>query len=206
MLKGVWGKKIGMTQLFENDQVIPVTAIDVVSWVVTQTKTDANDGYNAVQVGCKRRRYQDVSTMPSGKKLKDFFEFVREVPVEGSSESLPSKGQDVAALEVIQVGDFVDVRGKTRGRGFQGGVKRHGFTGGRASHGSKMGKRRPGAIGWMRRQGRIIKGKRMAGHMGADQRMMKNLRVIKVEKDAGVVFVKGSIPGHTGSLVFIRKR
>ena len=95
--------------------------------------------------------------------------------------------------------------GITKGRGFQGAVKRHGFSGGRASHGSKLG-RKPGSLSYMRRQGRVVKGKKMPGHMGVERRVMKNLEVVKIEPEAHVVFVKGSVPGKSGSLVFVRKR
>lgn len=203
---GVWGIKIGMTQLFEGDRVVPVTAIDVSPWVVTNVKTVDRDQYEAVQLGLPRDRYKGMMpTIQWFKKLKDYFRFVREVRSEGVGKGIKS-GDHWDSLSIIAEGDVVDIQGKTRGRGFTGGVKRHGFSGGKASHGSAMGERRPGSIGWMRRQGRVEKGKRMAGHMGVEVCMMRNLRIVKVEKDAQVLFVKGAVPGHSGSLVFIKKR
>jgi large subunit ribosomal protein L3 len=205
MIRGIWGKKIGMTQVFSDDQkVVPVTAIDVSNWYVTQVKTKERDGYDAIQLGCVKKKHNDQTFSSEWlRSAKKYFAVLREVRLADASQSFEVGQQaDVAAL--LSPGDFVDVFGVTVGKGFQGVVKRHGFAGGSASHGSTMG-RRPGSIGNAAACGKVDKGKKMPGHMGNRQRAMQNLRVIKVEPQAHVVFVKGSIPGKSGSLVFVRK-
>lgn len=205
MVSGVWGKKVGMTQIFADDKVIPVTAIDISRWVVTNIKTAERDGYNALQVGCLRDRYAKQEFSHEWlKNLKKFFGHIREIR---TAEAVTDKaaGQEFDSAAVLAKGDKVNVTGTTRGRGFTGGVKRHGFSGGRRSHGCTMGERSSGSISWMRKQGRIIKGKTMAGHMGVDQNTVRNLPVVKVEAGAHIVLVKGAVPGHAGSLVFVRK-
>lgn len=205
MVDGLWGKKIGMTQIFSDDHtIVPVTVIDVADWFVTQVKTAARDGYDAVQIGRVRERYSGQAFSPEWlTSLKKYFSTIKEVRF----------FDEVTAIEVGQVFDIaslfdkgaaVDVFGITIGRGFQGGVKRHGFKGGRASHGDKLG-RGPGSIGYMRSRGRVIKGQRMAGHMGLEQRVMKNLTVMQIEPTAKIMIIKGSVPGKSGSLVFVRK-
>lgn len=204
MVNGLWGKKIGMTQVFsEENKVVPVTVIDVAHWYVTQIKTLETDGYNAIKLGCVKQKYTDQSFSPQWlSEPRKYFSAFKEVPMDAGTEGIEiGKPLD---WNVIVQGDTVDVFGITKGAGFQGVVKRHGFSGGRASHGATFG-RFTGSLSFMRSRGRVIKGKRMPGHMGVDRRVMKNLRVIKVEPEAQVVLVKGSVPGKTGSLVFVRK-
>ena len=204
MMKGLWGKKIGMTQVFVKDKAIPVTAIDMSNWVVTNVKTIERDGYNAVQMGRIKKKYSDQLFVAEwGKNTRKYFEILREVPVTQELQEL-TIGQPVIFSDVLQENEKVDVFGITKGCGFAGVMKRHGFSGGPASHGS-MFKRRPGSGSFMRRQGRLIKGKRLPGHMGTQRRMIKQLAVIKIAKDAHIILVKGSVPGKAGSLVFIRK-
>jgi len=205
MITGLWGRKIGMTQVFTDAGiVVPVTAIDLAGWIVTQIKQKNVDGYDAVQLGCVKQRYKDQSF--SSEWLKDkptYFVAFKEVSIVAHDAGIQvGHPADIDAL--LAGGDNVDVFGTTIGRGFQGGVKRHGFKGGPRTHGDDLG-RSPGSIGYMRSRGRVIKGIRMAGHMGCDRRVMKNLKVIKIEPNAKVVLVKGSIPGKTGSFVFVRK-
>jgi large subunit ribosomal protein L3 len=205
MVKGIWGKKIGMTQVFSDDhKVVPVTAVDVSDWYVTQIKTKERDGYDAIQVGCVREQQNDQQFSSEWLKApKKNFSVLREVRITDASQKFEIGQQpDVGAL--LEKGMVVDVFGITVGRGFQGAVKRHNYTGGLASHGSKLG-RGPGSLNFQRSSGRVSKGKKMPGHMGCEQRVMKNLKVVKVEPGARVVFIKGSIPGKTGSLVFVRK-
>ncbi len=204
-MEGLWGKKIGMTQVFTDDgKVVPVTVIDLAHWVVTQIKTEVRDGYQAVQLGCLRKQYEGKEfSVDWLKKPDNYFSTLKEVHLVAVSSDL-SVGQVVDIETLLTQGDSVDVFGVTIGRGFQGGVKRHGFAGGPATHGSCFG-RAPGSIGFMRTRGRVIKGLRMAGHMGVDRTGMKNLKVIKVEPEARVVLVKGSVPGKSGSLVYMRK-
>lgn len=203
MVAGVWGKKIGMTQLYDGDKVIPVTAIGVGNWIVTRIKTTEKDGYNALQVGCVKVRYSVKDFKAEWLKApKKYFLYIREIPQKTSIEA--AIGQEFDLANVLATNEFVDVVGVTKGRGFAGVYKRHNFGGAPASHGSRMG-RRPGSLSFMCSQGRVIKGKAMAGHMGVQQRMMKNLRVVALDQDNKVAFVSGPVPGHSGSLVFIRK-
>jgi large subunit ribosomal protein L3 len=204
MISGVWGKKVGMTQLFVGDKAIPVTAINVAHWIVTQVRSIERDGYSAIQVGYLRDRYKD--TQFSSEWLTDrkkYFSALREIKLAQHIEGIEI-GKEVDFQAILAEGDGVDVFGTSRGRGFAGVYKRHGFGGAPKSHGSTMG-RRSGSISHMRKQGRVIKGKRMAGHMGNVRCAVRNLSLIKAEGSAQVLFVKGAVPGHSGSLVFVRK-
>lgn len=205
MSKSVVGKKIGMSQIFsQSDKVIPVTVIDVNNWLVTNIKSKERDGYDAVQVGLVRNKHVGKPFSPSWvKKPMHYFYVLNEIE---SHDLLKEAvvGQPVDFCSLVQVGQNFDVFGTTKGHGFQGVVKRHGFTGGRASHGPRFG-RIPGSLGFMRSQGRVIKGKKLPGHMGAEQCVMQNLEVVKIEAEAQVIVVKGSVPGGSGSLVFMRK-
>ncbi|HRN77680.1 MAG TPA: 50S ribosomal protein L3 [Candidatus Dependentiae bacterium] len=204
MVKGLWGKKIGMTQIFSNDAVIPVTAVDISNWVVTNIKTKERDGYDAIQMGHIRKRYHGQPYQESWlKSSTKYFDFVKEIRLDDALQDV-TVGHPLNFNTIIAEGDIVDVSGITKGSGFAGVVKRHGFGGGPKSHGS-MFKRIPGSISFMRSQGRVIKGKRMPGHMGVQKRMMRNLSIAKIEPEAQVVLVKGSVPGKAGSLIFIRK-
>lgn len=205
MVSGIWGKKIGMTQLFSGDKVVPVTAIDIGNWVVTGIKTRDRDGYNALQVGLLRERYQGQKpSVTWAKKPKEYFTSIREVKVDELPENV-TIGQAISFSDQLQAGEQVNVFGVSKGKGFAGVVKRWDFGGPPASHGSTMGNR-TGSLSFMRSQGRVIKGKKMPGHMGAKQRNTRNLDVVKVAEDAPVIFVKGSVPGHSGSLVYIQRQ
>ncbi len=206
MVAGVWGKKIGMTQVFADNKVVPVTVIDVSYWVVTQVKNEEQDGYVAVQVGRVKDRYAKQEFSADWiKKQNKYFSFIREVKIRKDQEQQQfTVGQKVDFHTLLNTGDHVDVTGITKGAGFAGAVRRHGFTGGRASHGSTLGKR-PGSLSFMRSQGRVIKGKRLPGHMGVDTCMVKNLEVVKIYPEEHIVLVKGAVPGKSGSLVFIRR-
>ena len=204
MVAGLWGKKIGMTQLFAEDKVIPVTAINVGHWVVTNIKTEVRDGYNAVQVGLVKERYvQEQFSAEWLKKTKNYFVFLREIKQDDAVAGLDI-GQTLDCASVLNLGDKVNLTGATIGRGFAGGVKRYNFRGGCASHGSKLG-RKPGSASFFRAEGKVIKGKRLPGHMGVKQRFMENLEVVHIDQGAAVVLVKGSVPGKGGSLVFMQK-
>jgi large subunit ribosomal protein L3 len=204
MAARLWGKKIGMTQVFSNNKVVPVTAINVGHWLVTNVKTQERDGYNAVQVALLRDRFTDSAFAQEWlTRPKKYFYHVREIAFDGDATAL-TVGQQIGFNEIVNAGEKVDVVGTTIGRGFAGVVKRHNFRGAPASHGSNMGKR-PGSSSSYRSQGKIIKGKKFPGHMGVDLQVMKNLEVVSVDKDANVVLVKGSVPGKAGSLLCIRK-
>lgn len=205
MIAGIWGKKIGMTQVFDGDTVVPVTAISVDCWVVTGSKTQQRDGYDALQVGCIKDRYAEQAFSSDWiKQPKKYFSFVREIKVK---EPMPhvKVGDKVNSLANLEIGDEVDAFGLTKGCGFAGAVKRHGFAGARASHGSTMGDA-PGSMSGGRTGGKVIKGKRLPGHMGVQQRVMKGLRVVKLmDAPNTVVLVKGSVPGKGGTLLYLRK-
>lgn len=207
MVAGLWGKKVGMTQVFAQDKAIPVTVIDVSNWLVTQVKTEPTDGYTALQVGQLRERYKQLDFSSDWlKKPNHYFRYLREIKLntaEGAQQQEFVVGQPVSFHTLLQAGSNVHVVGTSKGAGFAGAVRRHGFAGARASHGSKMGKR-PGSLSFMRSQGRVIKGKRLPGHMGTLTKMVRNLEVVKVYQEDKLVLIKGSVPGKAGSLVFIR--
>lgn len=206
MTSGFWGKKVGMTQFFVGDKVVPVTAIDPTTWVITQIKNSEKDGYEAIQIACLKNKhvanYSKDKIQDWTKSLKTYFSNIREV-----------KG----AVDGLEVGDFynwslgledgskVDVFGRSIGKGFAGVVKRHNYSGGGKSHSDKLG-RHPGGISFMTSQGKVIKGKALPGHMGNRTSCVKSLEVVKVDSDSNVVFIKGSVPGKTGSLLFVRKQ
>lgn len=204
MITGCWGKKIGMTQVFQNDKVIPVTVVDVSDWLVTNIRNQERDGYGAIQVGLKRPKCTgDAFSKLWLKDPRAYFSFVREIKAE---EELPNiaVGQSIDFCKQFKEGEKVDVFGKSRGLGFAGVVKRHGFNGPPGSHGSTMGKR-TGSIGFFRSEGRVIKGKKMPGHKGNVACAIRGLEIIMVKPEEKVLVIKGSVPGKSGSLLFIRK-
>ena len=204
MITGIWGRKIGMTQVFSNDRVVPVTAIDIAGWYVTNIKTEERDGYNALQVGNVKDRYRNEKYSKEWIKTPNrYFSFIREISLEQVSTDFVI-GKQIDFSELVKLGELVDVRSKTIGKSFAGVVKRHRFGGPPASHGSTMGNR-PGSIGSLVKSGHVIKGKRLPGHMGCDNQMMRNLEIVMVEAATKTLLVKGSIPGKAGSLVFVRK-
>lgn len=204
MVAGLWGKKVGMTQVFVGDKVVPVTALDLGRLLVIRIKTEARDGYNAVQVGRVKDRYARESFSPEWvKDLKRYFSLIKECREDAAIEGL-TMGQTLDCSEVFALGESVNLVGITKGAGFTGCVRRYGFAGGGASHGSKIG-RRPGSNSFMRSEGKVIKGKRMPGHMGVDRCTVRNSSVVRVDKETGVILVSGSVPGKSGSTVFVRK-
>jgi len=207
MVSGLWGKKIGMTQVFSKENaVVPVTVIDVAGWFVINVRTVERDGYAALQLGRVKKRYEGLAFSKDWlKNLKKYFGVVREVRVKTEDqELLPVVGQALDITTVLQEGQSVDVFGTSKGCGFAGVVRRHNFAGPPKTHGHTMGNR-TGSIGSYCSVGKVIKGKAMPGHMGAKSRMVKNLEVVRVDHDAKVVLVKGAVPGKSGSLVFVAK-
>ena len=203
MNKGLWGKKVGITQIFDNQKVIPVTVIDTSNWVITQVKRQDKEGYEAVQVGYIKPKYRNVEfSMDWLKDSKVYFAVLREIRLDKVPEEVVA-GQPMDASFLLE-GDKVNAHGKTKGKGFAGVVKRHGFAGAKASHGNMMGDK-PGSIGFLRTQGEVIKGKKLPGHMGCKQVVLRNLQVVKTDNDRKLVLVKGSVPGNIGSLVYLRK-
>jgi len=204
MINGIWGRKIGMTQIFSDNKVVPVTVVDTSNWLITQIKTETNDGYNALQIGCLRKRFQGLAFQPEWLQMrKKHFQHVREVRVKSLSEEFVA-GTIININEVLKENDKVDVSGVTKGAGFQGVVKRNGFAGARASHGAGFG-RHPGGISFMRARGKVIKGKKLPGHMGVKNRTTKNLTIVQVRAEDNLVLVKGSTAGKPGSVVFLRR-
>lgn len=205
-MTGLWGKKIGMTQVFVETKAVPVTVVDISNWYIVNFKNIERDGYDAVQIGRLRPRYQGQPFSADWlKQLKTYFSFVREVKLDKSFADMNFEvGKPADFLAFVQKGDKVDAFGVSKGRGFAGAVKRHGFGGSPASHGSKMGKR-PGSLSWMRSQGRVPKGKRLPGHLGNANKVIRNLEVVTLMTEENVVLIKGSVPGKAGSLVFLRK-
>ena len=195
-----------MTQVFsDTNKVIPVTVIDMADWYITQIKTVAKDGYSAIQLGCIKQRFaQQELSLDWLKQSKKYFSILKEIRLQ-SDAFAPVVGERIEMSSFLEQGKAVDVFGVSIGRGFAGGMKRHGFAGGPATHGDMLG-RRPGSIGNMRTRGRVIKGKRMPGHFGVEQHVIQNLEIIKIEPQARMLLVKGSVPGKTGSLLFLKKR
>jgi large subunit ribosomal protein L3 len=201
-IEGILGRKIGMTQLFEeNGDAVPVTVIATPPSVVVQVKTKDTDGYESVQIGFGERKH---ITKPLKGHMKDLgnFQYLREMKVDDISAW--EVGQKVGC-EVFESGTFVDVSGASVGRGFAGVMKRHNFRGGPKTHGQSDRARAPGSIGAGTSPGRVIKGKKMAGHMGTGSATAKNLRVVRSDPDKGVLIVKGAVPGHEGVLLTVRK-
>jgi large subunit ribosomal protein L3 len=201
-VNGILGRKVGMTQIFEEDgTAVPVTVIETPPSVVVQVKTKENDGYEAVQLGFGERKR--VNKAQAG-HMKDLgkFELLREFRAD-DVESLEVGAK--VGCEIFEVGDLVDVSGATKGRGFAGVVKRWNFRGGPKTHGQSDRHRAPGSIGAGTSPGRVIKGLKMAGHMGTGEATSKGLKVVRTDEKRGVLFVRGSVPGNEGILLRIRK-
>ncbi|MFH0782093.1 MAG: 50S ribosomal protein L3 [Pseudomonadota bacterium] len=201
---GILGKKIGMTRVYgEFGQAIPVTVIEAGPCKVLQVKTETSDGYSAIQVGFAEKKASRVNKPLAGhfkKSDSQGFYFVREFRVTDSAQY--SVGQEISLDTVVKVGDKVDVQGTSKGRGFQGVIKRHGFSGGGSGHGS-MFHRAPGSIGCSAYPSRVIKGKKMPGRMGNDSVLRKNVVVVDIRTEDNVVLLKGPLPGSKNGLLKI---
>ena len=203
-MKGILGRKIGMTQIFtEAGEVVPVTVVEAGPVVVTQVKTIENDGYNAVQVGFVDAKEKSLNKPQKGhlaaanvlkKHLKEF----RVEAVDAYTV-----GQEIKA-DVFAAGEMIDVTGISKGKGFQGPIKRHGQSRGPESHGSSY-HRRPGSMGAYSYPGRVFKNKKLAGHMGSVKVTVQNLEVVRVDADKNFILVKGAIPGAKGSVVTLKE-
>lgn len=208
MLTGIIGKKIGMTQIFDAQQrVVPVTVIGISGWYVTQVKNEETDGYNAVQVGKLRKRYESIPFDNAflTKKSK-YFEHVKEIRLESASAQEITPGKQLSAADLaLDEGTVVSVTGISRGLGFCGVVKRYKFRGGPQSHGSKF-HNRPGSISHMRTQGEVIKGKRLPGHHGTDTVTVSGLKIVKFDKEGGYLFVKGAVPGKSNTVISVYRQ
>lgn len=198
------GKKIGMTQVFDDsNRMIPVTVIEAGPCPVTQVKSDETDGYNAVQIGFRAQKAQRLSKAARGHFEKAGVEAQAELSEFRTNGDHDLNVGDVLTVEHFEAGQKIDVIGTSKGRGFQGVVKRYGFAGGPASHGS-MFHRRGGSYGMCQWPGHVIKGKKMPGHMGDVQRTVQNLTVVKVVPEKNLILIKGSVPGARGSLLTVR--
>jgi len=205
-MKFILGKKGRMTQIFEEDgRVIPVTVINVQPSVVTQLKTEAIDGYSAAQIGSGHRRESNVAKAQIG-HTGDLgaMAYLREFRLTADEVSKMSRG-DKIEVSSFEPGDVVSVTAISKGKGFQGVVKRHGFAGGPRTHGQKHSEREPGSIGSTGIQ-RVLKGTRMAGRMGGRQVTVRNLKVVRSMPESGQLMIKGAVPGRPGSLVKIKSR
>jgi large subunit ribosomal protein L3 len=203
MIQGMIGKKLGMTQIFDDTGLAhPVTVLEVGPCVVTQIRTLERDGYSAVQLGfglSKRlNRPERGHRQASGYMSRT----LREVKADDVSDF--EVGQVITA-DTFAMGELVDVTGTSKGRGFQGGVKRHGFRGGPRTHGQSDRLRAPGSIGSSATPGRVFKGLKMAGRMGSDRVTVQNLKVLRVDPERNLALVEGSVPGANEGLVMIRR-
>jgi large subunit ribosomal protein L3 len=206
-MTGLLGKKIGMTSIFDDSgQVIPCTVIEAGPCYVTQIRTKEHDGYEAVQLGFDERRERLVNKPERGHFAKAKVRptrLVREFRGNGASEYQP--GQEIKVDRVFAKGDVVAVIGTSKGRGFQGVVKRHHFGGGFRTHGQSDRERAPGSIGSSSHPSRVFKGMRMAGRMGGEQVTVRNLKVVGVIPDSNLLLLKGSVPGAVNGYVEIHK-
>jgi len=206
-MTGLLGKKIGMTSIFdESGQVIPCTVIEAGPCFVTQIKTKERDGYEAVQIGFESKKDRLVNKPARGHferaKVKPT-RLVREFRGNGVAEMQP--GQEIRVDAVFAKGDMVSIRGTSKGRGFQGVVKRHHFGGGFRTHGQSDRERAPGSIGSSSYPSRVLKGMRMAGRMGGEPVTVRNLKVVGIIADSNLLLVKGSVPGAVNGYLEIRK-
>ncbi|SCZ08767.1 50S ribosomal protein L3 [Alkaliphilus peptidifermentans] len=204
-MKGIVGKKVGMTQVFNEDGlVIPVTVIEVEPNVVTQVKTVEKDGYNALQIGYGTIKEKNVSKPMKGHFSKagvTYKRLVKEFKVENPSEF--TVGQEIKA-DLFKAGDKVDITGISKGKGFQGVIKRHGQSRGPMAHGSRY-HRRPGSMGATSTPGRVFKGKKLPGHMGNVKITVQNLEIVMVDINKNVLLVKGAVPGPRKGLLTINE-
>ena len=204
-VKGLLGKKLGMTQVWdENNKLVPITVVEAGSNVITQIKNIDRDGYEAIQVA-----YGAIDPRKVNKPAAGHFaaaevnprRYIAEIRTADAAEY--SVGQELG-VEVFEVGALVDVVGTSKGKGFAGHMKRHGFAGVGASHGQHRNHRKPGSIGMSSTPGRVFKGKKMAGRMGGDRVTTLNLKLHGVDAEKGLLLIKGAIPGPKGQLVFVR--
>jgi large subunit ribosomal protein L3 len=207
MTIGLVGRKCGMTRIFtEAGESVPVTVVEVLANRVTQVKSEATDGYRAVQVTYGKRRPQLYSKALNGHYAKAKVEPGRSLVefrlVDGEGADLQPGAEFTA--EIFKAGQLVDVTGTTIGKGFAGTMKRHNFGGGPASHGHSVTHRAPGSIGQRQTPGRVFKGKRMSGHMGVVRRTTENLKVVEIDVARNLLLISGSVPGAEGGEVIVR--
>ncbi|MEY1663188.1 50S ribosomal protein L3 [Isoalcanivorax beigongshangi] len=204
MAIGVVGRKCGMTRVFTEDGVsIPVTVIEVTPNRVTQIKTVEVDGYEGVQITAGERRASRVTAPQAGHFAKAGVEAGRGVWEFRAAAGELAAGASIA-VDIFEAGQAVDVTGVSKGKGFQGTIKRWNFSGQDATHGNSLSHRVPGSIGQNQSPGKVFKGKKMAGHMGAERVTVQNLEVVRVDAEKNLLLVKGAVPGATGADVIVR--
>jgi large subunit ribosomal protein L3 len=205
MSRGLLGKKLGMTSLFLPDgRFVPVTVIQAGPCVVTQIKTEATDGYNALQLGFEEKRASRTNKPLSGHFVKSggtCFSHMREFDVDDPASF--DLGQSLGT-DLFQVGEKIEVVGTSKGRGFAGVMKRNGFGGGRKTHGSKS-HRIPGSVGCSAWPARVFRGKKLPGHYGVDRKTVRNLEIVDIRPDQNLILVKGAVPGSKSGMVQINK-
>jgi large subunit ribosomal protein L3 len=205
MCKGLLGKKLGMTSHFASDgRYLPVTVVEVGPCVITQIKSEATDGYNALQLGFGEKK-ESRTTKPLAGHFKKSgggtFAFLREFGVDDPGGY--QVGQTLTA-DLFSVGEKIEVTGTSKGRGYQGVIKRHGFHGGKDSHGSHS-HRVPGSIGCSAWPAKVIRGKKMPGQYGNDRKTVRNLEIVDIRPDENLILIKGALPGYRSGLVSIKK-
>ncbi|MFZ5797194.1 MAG: 50S ribosomal protein L3 [Desulfobulbaceae bacterium] len=201
---GILGRKVGMTRVYnEMGRSIPVTVIEAGPCTVLQKKTMAGEGYNAIQVGFLEKKPSRLNKAEAGHcKRSGAGGFYHITEFRVSDPEAYELGQQVTVKELVNIGDKIHISGTSKGRGFQGVVKRHGFKGGRATHGS-MFHRAPGSIGCSAWPSRVVKGRRMPGHMGDDLVTEKNLKIVDIRPDENILLVHGAVPGAKNGLIKI---
>ncbi len=204
-MSGLLGKKIGMTSVFSSDgKLVPVTVVQVGPCVVTQVKTKDSDGYDALQIGFDEKKIEKLNKPIAGHLKKSGgkgFKVLREFRTEQAAEMEPGA---TIGVDVFSVGDKVNISGISKGRGFQGTVKRHGFGRGPETHGCRN-HRKPGSIGNSAWPGRVFKGKKLPGHMGTDRITVKNLTIVDIRPEDNIMLVKGPVPGFKTGILEVRK-
>ncbi len=205
--KGILGRKLGMTRMYdENGRAIPVTVIEAGPCTILQKKTVGKEGYNAIQVGFLEKKQSRLNKPELGHCKRaggiGFYHIKEFRVVDPNSYEI---GQQITLAEILSIGDLIDISGNTKGRGFQGVIKRHGFSGGGAGHGSNF-HRAPGSIGCSAWPSRVLKGKKMPGRMGNESMTQKNLRVVDIRTEDNVVLVRGTVPGAKNGLLNIYKK
>ena len=205
MSSGILGKKLGMTGLFSNEgQYVPVTVVEAGPCVVTQVKTQANDGYNALQLGFGEKKKNRVGKPLQGHFAKSgdkLFSVLREFRIDNPEDF--QVGQEIT-LDIFKVGDKIEVSGTSKGRGFTGTVKRHGFSRGPKTHGSRN-YRAPGSIGQCAWPAKVFKGRKMPGQYGNARQTVKNLLIVDIRPEENLILLKGSVPGPPSGTIEIKK-
>ncbi len=206
-MRAILGKKLGMTQIFEEDKVVPVTVVKAGPCVVVQKKEKEKDGYDSLQLGFEEMEEKKLNLPLLGHFKKHNVSprrYLREIRVDKETLAKYKPGDEIR-VNIFKKGDLVKVTGVSKGKGFAGVMKRYGFAGGPASHGSGQWHRRPGSIGASADPSRVFKGKKMPGRMGQDTVTVRNLEIVEVDEKNDFLLIKGAVPGKTGELLILRE-